>query len=100
MENKYIKAYNSIITSKDIDLYESFLLCFYINKHILNDGIVYTSEKKEEEMLKIERHAIGKKRKHLEELGYIKCEKNKGKCTRIIINPNLIKYLNDEKEDM
>lgn len=95
MENKkFIKLHKSILTSKDLDLYESVLLCIYLDKHFLHNGEVYVSDKIDAESLKIDRHYVSKKRKRLEELGYIRCESEKGKKTKIIINPKLIEMFN------
>lgn len=74
---------------KDLDLYESVLLCLYISRYE-QYGEVLTSDTKAAEYLKIDRKHVGKKRRHLAELGYIKYYSRKGCPMQVAINKDKI----------
>ena len=98
MKEKFFKLYDKVLTSKDIDLAESVLLCVYLNDYSMH-GKVITSDTKCAEYLKIHRTHVGEKRKHLEKLGYISCKVNKGKGIIITINPSLIEVLGTKNDN-
>jgi Mn-dependent DtxR family transcriptional regulator len=74
---------------KDLDLYESVLLSLYIKRYE-QYGDVLTSDSKAAEYLKIDRKYVGKKRRHLEELGYIKYNSRRGCPMQIVLNKDKI----------
>lgn len=96
---KFIKAYEKIMENDKLDLYEAYLMCLYINKYSLF-GNVITSDSEDARHLKIDRHYVANKRKHLENLGFIKCETEQGKKkpTIIQINKGIIKQLKLNKD--
>ena len=93
---KFYKLYEKVLVSKKLDLEEAVLLCLYLNKYVMF-GEVYASDSSDAKYIKIDRHYVGNKRKHLEEIGYIKCEGRQGKKTKITIDPKLIKLLGIKK---
>lgn len=97
MENSYIKVYDFIVKEKELDLYESYLLCMYLNKYFLY-GKVIASDTKDAECLKISDKYVRARRKHLESLGIITCKGGRGKPKEIIINNGLIKKVNEINE--
>lgn len=94
MEETYVKAYDSIMCDKEMDLYESYLLCRYINKYSMHNGLIITSDAKDAEYLKIDRKYVGQKRRRLKELGYIDYVVKKGQPTVITLDKSIIKILN------
>jgi len=89
MDETFVKAYDAIMKDKNIDCLESYLLCRYINKYE-RYGCVETSDSKDAEFLKIDRHYVSNKRMHLENLGYIKSYAGKGKKTIIQISIDIL----------
>lgn len=85
----FLKCSKEILKDLNIDIYESILLCLYIEKYTTY-GRVIVSDSKDAEYLKIDRKYVGKKRKHLEKLGYIECVSTKGKPTELRINRKLL----------
>lgn len=98
MNNDYLKTYKFILEDKSLDLGESILLCLYLEKFFYHNGCVIASDEKDSESLKMDRKSVGRKRKHLQEIGYIKCYTEKGKPCMIQINESVVnkaKEIND-----
>lgn len=98
MEDTFVKAYDEIMKDKNIDCLESYLLCRYINKYE-RYGLIETSDLKDAEFLKIDRHYVADKRNHLESLGYIKSSAGKGRKTIIRISKDVLNKLGIEIKD-
>ena len=92
MEDTFIKAYDSIMREKELDLYESFLLCRYINKYTRYETII-VSDTEDAKYLKIDRKYVGKKRKRLKELGYIDYTSKKGQPTEVKLDKSVLEFL-------
>lgn len=90
METDYVKVYKFILEDEKIDLRESMLLCLYLQKYFYHNGNVITSDTKDSKYIDIDRKYVGKHRKHLEELGYIKCFVNKGKSVSIQLHKDIV----------
>lgn len=99
METDYLRTYKFILEDEKIDLKESILLCLYLQKYFYHNGCVITSDTKDSKVLKIDRKYVGKHRKHLEEIGYIKCSVNNGKSVSVVLNKEIVtkaKLINDK----
>lgn len=100
MKNDYLKTYNFILEDERLDLTESILLCKYIEKFFLYNGCVIASDETDAKCLNIHYRTIGRKRNHLQEIGYIKCYRDKnGVPCNIQINSDIInkvKEINDK----
>ena len=90
METDYLKVYEFILEDEKIDLKESILLCLYLQKYFYHNGCVITSDTKDSKVLKIDRKYVGKHRKHLEDVGYIKCSVNKGKSVSVALDRKIV----------
>lgn len=96
MNNEYFKGYKFIYKDKNIDIYESTLLCIYLEKYFKYNRVI-ASDSADSEILGISRQYVAKKRQHLEQLGYIKCFSQKGKPSELQINEKIINKINEKK---
>ena len=88
-----MKLYDDILNDTNLTLDEAVLLCMYISKYIQFKGYVIACDSSDANYLKIDRHHVSKKRKHLEELGYIKCKMQKGKPSIVQLNESILEKL-------
>ena len=96
-KNKFVKAYDEIMLNDELDLYETYLLCRYISKYEYF-GSVSTSDSKDSKYMNVTRQTAGEKRKHLEELGYIKTVATKGKGVKVEIKDCVLEALGLKKD--